>query len=609
LKGLNSITGRAFLFSFVPVLVVLAISFWALNALIERRVKESSRAALQKSEELIVRANEEASRRVAQFMAVMAQNAGLKAAIGLLQEAPATAEQAAEARSTIEAQLREMHDLAGDDLLAVSDWKGRTVAAIGADGAPRQLPDFSGESSLVETGGQLYLLSTAPIAIGGAEIGTLGIGRKFELDRYHVGGEMLLLRGGRVLRSTLPHNAWASMDQQVAERCTQAGGDCEIQYLGETFLVLPVREAGLGANYRLLALRSLDGAVRDVTSGWLGIILKVGAAGVFLALLFALATSRSVAKPLREFVAQLQRGEKINQFPKEISSPQAAGELHLLAETFNRVAAAERRSRVELEKAKIAAESANRLKSEFMTNISHELRTPMNGIIGLTDVLLLTELDAEQQDCANTVLQSADSLMRLINEILDFSKLDAGKMVLTPVAFDLRDSIREVIALLRPQASAKSLRLNVDYAQDAPGQLIGDEVRIRQIVTNLVGNAIKFTDQGNVEVRVKCLERGAGRATMHLSVTDTGIGIPADKLNLIFEKFTQADGSMTRRFGGTGLGLTIVKQLVEVMGGSVGVESREGHGSTFWVKLTLAMQTDAVPATEIEAALQGMRQG
>ena len=265
MNRLNSITGRAFLFSFVPVLVVMAASFWALNALIERRVKESSRAALQKSEELIVRANEEASRRVAQLMAVMAQNAGLKAAIGLLQEIPSNAGQGAEVRSTIEAQLREMHDLAGDDLLAVTDWKGRTVAAIGADGAPRQLPDFSGESSLVETGGQLYLLSTAPIVIGGAEIGTLGIGRKFELDRYHVGGEMLLLRGGQVLRSTLPHDAWASMEQQIAKKCPQSTGDCEIEYAGETLLVLPVREAGLAANYRLLALRSLDGAVRELT--------------------------------------------------------------------------------------------------------------------------------------------------------------------------------------------------------------------------------------------------------------------------------------------------------------------------------------------------------
>ena len=522
----------------------MAVSFWALNALIERRVKESSRAALQKSEELIVRANEEASRRVAQFMAVMAQNAGLKAAIGLLQEVPSNAGQGAAVRSTIEAQLREMHDLAGDDLLAVTDWKGRTVAAIGADGSPRQLPDFSSESSLVETGGQLYLLSTVPIVIGGAEIGTLGIGRKFELDRYHVGGEMLLLRGGQVLRSTLPHDGWASMEQQIAKKCPQSTGDCEIEYAGETLLVLPVREAGLAANYRLLALRSLDGAVRELTAGWVNVVLEVGAAGVLLALVFALVTSRSVSKPLREFVAQLQRGERTNQFPQQISSPQAAGELHLLAETFNRVAAAERLSRTELEKAKVAAEAANRLKSEFMSNISHELRTPMNGIIGLTDVLLLTDLDEEQRDCASTVLQSADSLMTIINEILDFSKLDAGKMVLTAAAFNLRDSIREVLAMLGPQASAKALRLEFEYARDAPARLVGDEGRISQIVTNLVGNAIKFTERGAVEVRVKCVEQTDGTAAMHgyRWTRYRDWDSEPTSLNLIFEKFTQVDG-------------------------------------------------------------------
>ncbi len=601
---LNSITARAFLFSFVPVCMVLAISFIALQSLIQRRVAESSRIALQKSEELVVAANEEASRRVGQFMAVMAQNAGLKAAIGLLQEVPGAAH-TAEVRHTIEAQLREMHDLADEDLLAVNDWKGRTVAAIGEDGAPREQFAFVAESNLTESGGQLYLLSTAPITLKGVEIGTLAIGTKFDLSRNRVGGEMLLLKDGRVFRTTFPPDRWSSIEQQMSVQCAPAVQECEIRLGGETFLVLPVREAGLGGKYRLLALRSLDAAAREMTAGWMSIIVKVGVAGVVLALFFALITSRSVSKPLREFVAQLQHSERTNQFPQQITSSRAAGELHLLATTFNRVAAAERKSRVELERAKSTAEQANRMKSEFMANISHELRTPMNGIIGLTDVLLTTELNAEQHDYATTVLHSADSLMQIINEILDFSKLDAGKMELYPVDFDLRSVIQDVTAILTAQASAKGLRLSLDYAPDAPRRVHGDEGRIRQIVTNLMGNAIKFTEQGGVEVQVRSLASTPERATLHVIVRDTGIGIPKDKLDLIFEKFTQADGTMTRRFGGTGLGLAIVKQLVGMMGGEVGVESRENHGSTFWIKLTLPIATEIATLESTAASYQG----
>jgi signal transduction histidine kinase len=606
LKGVTSITARAFLFSFVPVCVVLAGSFWALNTLIQQRVKETSRVSFQKSEELIVRANEESSRRAAEVMAVLAQNAGLKAAVGLLHETPRSPELDAEVRRTIEAQLVEMRGFIGDDLLAVTDWKGRMVAAVDATGALANLPSIADQARLVESGSELYQLSTTTIGIGGAEIGKLWIGRKFDLGRYHLGGEIALLRGGRVVRASFPNNTWSAVEDQLQRRCASAEGECQISRAGETFLVLPVREGGLGSDYRLLALRSVDAAVRELTDGWMEILLRVGIAGVFLALLFALVTSRSVAKPLRQLVSQLQRGEQNNQFPEQIVAGQAAGELHLLADTFNRVAAAERKSRAELEKAKASAESANRAKSEFMANISHELRTPMNGIMGLTEVLLLTELDEEQLDYATTVRDSADSLMSLINEILDFSRLDAGKMVLNPAPFELRSTVTEVMALLSTQVAAKNLGMGVQFVNDPPCALIGDEGRIRQVVTNLLGNAIKFTHEGRIDVRVECVERSGDQATVRLAVTDTGIGIAADKLDLIFEKFTQADGSMTRRYGGTGLGLTIVKQLIEMMGGVVGVESREGEGSTFWIRVALPVNA-AAPAPERIEAMEGAR--
>jgi len=293
-------------------------------------------------------------------------------------------------------------------------------------------------------------------------------------------------------------------------------------------------------------------------------------------------------------VAQLGQGERNSQFPLNLTAGQAVGELHLLADAFNRVAAAERRSRGELESAKIAAEAANLAKTEFLATISHELRTPMNGILGLTGLLLETPLEEEQREFASTVHTSAESLLKIINDVLDFATLDAGKMVLQSQPFDLRESMQEVIALFRAQASAKSLSLSMRYAPGAHTRLTGDAVRIRQVMTNLVGNAIKFTERGGVELKVDCHEMTPRGALMHLEVRDTGIGIPAEKQELIFDKFTQADGSMTRRYGGTGMGLAIVKQIVDLMQGTVGVVSRPGVGSTFWIRLTLPVADDVV---------------
>jgi signal transduction histidine kinase len=594
-----SLTTRAFLFSFVPMCLVLAVSFMALSAAVERQVKKELRESLQNSADLVARANAEWAGRIRQFVAVLSDSAGLKAAIGLLREAPSNPETAVQIRSTIEQQLREIHELVGYDLLAISDWKGQTVAAVefrdGIAHTPDELAAIPAEQQLVELGGVLYEFTTTPIAVGGEQTGRFILGSQFDLRRYNLTGEAALVRDGQLVRSTFAPAEQASVQEQLRRHCTRPDADCEIDRNGETLLVLPVKQAGLGPGFTLLEFRSLAGAVREFTSSWVQILMKVAGGGILVALLFTLLTARSVTKPLRELVAQLLISEKSGKLPERITTGQAAGELQLLTEAFNRVATAERHSRHELEKAKLAAEDANRAKGEFLANISHELRTPMNGVIGMSELLLDTGLNEEQSQYACTVRDSGQSLLVIINDILDFSRLDAGKMVLNPAPFDLRRTIGEIKELLFQQAAAKGLRLAFYYQVNAPSRLIGDYGRIRQVVTNLVGNAIKFTERGEVGIRVECEEQSAREAVMQIAVQDTGIGIPEDKLDLIFQKFTQADGSMTRRFGGTGLGLAIVKQLVELMGGKVGVQSRSGEGSKFSV--TLRLPLDLSPET------------
>jgi signal transduction histidine kinase len=591
-----SLTTRAFLFSFLPVCLVLLLSFWALSEANRELIEQELRQSLLDSDALLNRVNLAHSRQTSKLLAQLTDSAGLKAAVGLLSEGHGDPSLTEQIQRTIETQLRELHASLPFDLIAVSDLHGRTIAALaGPDArALSPLPSLSTQPGLEEVQNWLYQLEAVPVVIAGEPAATLIFGTRFELSNLSIAGQAVLLRDGKVALSMLPARWNAAIEKQVAGSCSKPVSSCEIVLGTESFVVSQLETARLGNGYRLLGFRSLDSRLHQFNAAFFRILLEVGAAGIVLALLGTLLTSYSVSQPLRHLVAQLKESESAGELPKRLRIENGVRELDALAAAFNRVAEAERASRQELESAKDAAESANRMKTEFLTNISHELRTPMNGVLNMTDLLLDTSLTSDQQDYANVVRECGQSLMALIDDILDFSLLDANKLKLEVAPFDFHELLAGIAVHTQSRAEQKGLQFEFSYSEGGPRNFIGDRVRIRQIVMQIADNAVKFTAKGSIHIHYDCSYAGEQDALCRIVVSDTGIGIDPQKNSFIFQKFSQIDGSLTRRYGGTGLGLAMAKELTELMGGEIGVESRLHGGSQFWVRLTLPVAESAV---------------
>lgn len=276
-------------------------------------------------------------------------------------------------------------------------------------------------------------------------------------------------------------------------------------------------------------------------------------------------------------------------------------------EAFVKDTTRQRRVSTELEQAKDEAIAASQAKSQFLANMSHEIRTPMNGILGMAELLAHSDIGEQQRDYVKVINNSASALLTIINDILDFSKIEAGAFEIDPMPFDLKSSIADVSALLQTRAQEKGLELIINYPSSLPHGFIGDAGRLRQVITNLIGNAVKFTKEGHITIDVNVTPMQDNLSICNVQVRDTGIGIPPEKMDRIFEKFTQADGSTTRVYGGTGLGLTISKHIVEIMGGRMHVSSTFGEGSTFGFRVPLPLDPNARDETFDSTNICGKR--
>jgi signal transduction histidine kinase len=585
------LTTRAFLSFMLPVSILLVGFVFATHAAVQSQIRRELREQLQNSDAALNREQSIYTRRIAALASKMARDPGLQASVGLLSEVQSNPALLKQARSTIALELGDVKASSGFDLLAITDLNGSVISDVLCDTCRQEdIPvRFTLGPEVMEIGGQLYQLQSTPITAGPDQVAVLVLGTPFDLRNFAGGGEAVLLRDSAILASTLPLRSWQAARTSLNRDCAVSQKGCETAISGETFVVSELQKGQIGHRYRLFSLQSVDRPAGEFASGFLKVLGAIAAAGICLACAFTFLASRFLSRPLRALAAQLHSSESAGGMERYIDAGTSVRELASLANAYNRVVDSERQIRAQLESARDEAQIANKLKDEFLTNVSHELRTPLNGMLGMTDLLLDTGLDEEQLDFALTSKKSALDLLSLVDGILNFSQLQTGNFRLHPEPFDIHDVVAQAAALVKSKADCKALTVDVQIEGDVCA-LYGDKARIRQILDVFCDNAIKFTDRGSLKIAANCspVEHGMG---LRLSVTDTGIGIAPEHLGFIFERFTQADGSLTRARGGTGLGLAIVKEMASALGGQVGVNSQIGEGSEFWFEVELPLDS------------------